>query len=374
MDVRGFWARRARCAGIALLLALATPAHAQVCLPSGTLAPALLEQRGCQLDSLGITPLSDLTCGSYKGYAGGLYPGSSTLPHAHAVAGSKASFDVVPRGADGTADRTDGLIGLASIGMSNTESEFSWFRSWIRTSPGLHPRLRVVNGAQATRTAQEWADRRSIVWTELDERLAAEGLTPAQLQVAWIKLADAFPAGFGEFPFHAEALEIHLMVTLRNAKARYPNLAIVYLSSRTRAYITEAEGLSSEPYAYESGFAVKWTIEEQLAGNPVLRFDGAAPPAPWIAWGPYLWADGDTPRSDGFTWPCDMVSSDFVHPFFTGQVEVTHRLIEFFLHEPTAARWFLAPRGCGLLGIEAVVPLLAAALVRRGRRSAPRVC
>ena len=115
---------------------------------------------------------------------------------------------------------------------------------------------------------------------------------------------------------------------------------------------------------------MKWTIEEQLGGNPLLRFDGTAPPAPWIAWGPYLWADGDTPRSDGFTWPCDMVASDFVHPFYTGQAEVASRLMDFFMSEPTAQRWFRAPQGCGLLGIEAVVPLFVAALVRRGRRRA----
>ena len=211
-----------------LVLALAVEAHAQVCKPSGTLPPALLEQRGCQLNSLGITPLSDLSCGRYQGYPGGLYPGSSTIPATHAVAGLKAALGVVPRRANGSPDRTGGFIGFASIGMSNTESEFSCFRSFARQAPGLHPRLRVVNGAQATETAQEWADRASPVWTVLDQRLAADGLTPKQLQVVWIKLAEAFPAGYGEFPLHAQALQTHLIVTLRNAKARYPNLAIVY--------------------------------------------------------------------------------------------------------------------------------------------------
>jgi hypothetical protein len=112
---------------------------------------------------------------------------------------------------------------------------------------------------------------------------------------------------------------------------------------------------------------VKWLIEQQLAGNPLLRFDGEDPPAPWLAWGPYLWADGDTPRSDGFTWPCENVSSDFVHPFYTGQIEVANRLMEFFLAEPTAEHWFRKPKGCGLLGVEALLPIAIAGFVRRRR-------
>jgi hypothetical protein len=344
----------------------AATVRAQVCGPAGTIPPALLQRSGCQLSSLGLTPLSDLECGTYKGFPGGLYPGSSTIPDAHAIDGMKVSFDVGPRRGDGHLDRQAGRIGFASIGMSNTESEFSWMNSAVRSTPGLNPALVVVNGAQATRTAEQWADPASIVWSNFDQRLAAAGITPRQVQVVWIKLAEQFPSRIGAFPVHAQVLEDDLLDTLRNAKQRYPNLLIAYLSSRTRAYTTITDTLNPEPYAYESGFAVKWLVERQIDGDPALRFDGTAPPVPWIAWGPYLWADGATPRSDGFTWTCDLVNStDWVHPFYTGQVKVAGELMRFLLEEPTADHWFREPSGCGLLGIEAVAPVFATLWIRR---------
>jgi hypothetical protein len=351
---------------------IAAIADAQVCGPAGTIPPALLQRSGCQLSSLGLTPLSDLACGTYRGFEGGLYPDSSTVPEDHAIAGKKESFEVVPRRADGRADRSNGRIVFASIGMSNTESEFSWMISAVRSTPGLHPRLVVVNGAQASRTAEQWADPASIVWSNFDQRLAAAGVTRQQVQVVWIKLAEPFPFRIGAFPIHAQVLEDDLLAVLRNAKARYPHLALAYLSSRTRAYTTIADSLNPEPYAYESGFAVKWLIERQIAGDPLLRFTGIGAPVPWIAWGPYLWADGATPRSDGFTWTCDLVTTDWVHPFYTGQVKVAGELMGFLLNEPTADHWFREPATCGLLGIEAIAPVAGVLAARRTLRRRPQ--
>jgi hypothetical protein len=45
--------------------------------------------------------------------------------------------------------------------------------------------------------------------------------------------------------------------------------------------------LSPEPHAYETDFAVKWTIADQIQGKPGLNLDPVkgAVRAPWIAWG-----------------------------------------------------------------------------------------
>lgn len=64
--------------------------------------------------------------------------------------------------------------------------------------------------------------------------------------------------------------------------------------------------------------------------------------APWLAWGPYLWADGTAARSDGFTWLCSDLESDYTHPSATGGVvKVARQLLAFFKTDPTATPWFL---------------------------------
>ncbi len=138
--------------------------------------------------------------------------------------------------------------------------------------------------------------------------------------------------------------------------------------------MTGPNGLNPEPFAHESGFAVKWLIEEQIVGNPTLRFTGPDAPAPWLAWGPYLWADGEVPREDGFVWTCADTASDFTHPSAAGSAKVADQLLSFFETELTARRWFLAPSrsSCGLLGIEPVFALAAAGAVKRTRRAKPR--
>jgi lysophospholipase L1-like esterase len=173
----------------------------------------------------------------------------------------------------------------------------------------------------------------------LDRRLAAAGVTPQQVETAWVKLANANPTQ--PYPTHADVLRDNIITVLQNAEARYPNLRLAYLSSRIYGgYATS--NLNPEPYAYESAFAVRNVVTAQISGDARLRFDGAHPSSPWIAWGPYLWADGLRPRSDGLTWSCsDFQASDGTHPSDSGRRKVADMLLRFVKSDATAHEWFV---------------------------------
>lgn len=300
--------------------------------PTQTPAP----QQGCSRTSVGLTPLNDLGGGSYQGVAGGLYPGGSNgMPSSHLADGLARARAIGPLDAGGRPS-PGGRYVFLSIGMSNTTQEFSTFKPMSDTDSARDSRLVVVDGAQGGMTALDWSNPACQCWTQIERRLESAGVTAAQVTTAWIKLADRQPSE--GWPQHAQKLRDNIVRVLQLLPARFPNLRIAYLSSRIYAgYATST--LNPEPYAYQSGFSVRWTIEQQLTGN--LRYDGASPAAPWLAWGPYLWADGLTPRSDGLTWSCGELQSDGTHPSDSGRQKVAARLMDFVRTDPTAREWYL---------------------------------
>jgi hypothetical protein len=106
----------------------------------------------------------------------------------------------------------------------------------------------------------------------------------------------------------------------------------------------------------KSGFAVKWLVQAQIdqttnGGRVVdvragdLNYNSAAP---WLAWGPYLWADGTNARSDGLTWERADFVSDGTHPSeASGVKKVGTLLLSFFKTSPHTRCWFLAGQSCG---------------------------
>ena len=150
-------------------------------------------------------------------------------------------------------------------------------------------------------------------------------------------------------------LRDELELVVNNLHDKFPNLKICYLSSRIYGGYSAPGTLNPEPQAYESGFSVKWLIEDQIAGDPGLNYgqlEGAVR-APVLLWGPYLWADGTTPRSDGLTWALSDLEGDRVHPSPAGEQKVAALLSAFFAGEATAAPWWRAAADVGLVALDA---------------------
>ena len=291
-------------------------------------------------ESTGMVPLPDLGTGKYHGEEGGLYPGGSNVPPpAHLKEGVKLAHEIVPLNAQGQRS-ADGKIVLLSIGMSNTTMEFQTFQRLAASQTNLNPRVVLVDGAQGGQVAAITANAKSNFWKVVDERLTAAGVTASQVQVAWIKQASPQPSQ--PFPIEVKKLQEYLADTLHNAKDRFPNLRIAYLSNRIYAGYAEVP-LNPEPHAYETAFADKWVIADQIAGKPELNCDPGhgAVRSPWIAWGPYLWADGVKGRKqDSLVWQREDLLEDGTHPSPSGREKVAKLLLDFLKNDPTSRQWF----------------------------------
>ena len=304
----------------------------------------------------GNVPIDDLGSGSYLGqYQGGLYPGGSNeAPTGHAVGGLERSDQVQPLDTFGDPD-AGGRYVFLSIGMSNTTQEFSTFMSQAAGDSRVnHDSLVIADGARGGQAASSWTSPLHANYDQIrDQVLAPKGLTEQQVQAAWVKVANASPTQSLPSP----AADAFRLVTQmgdisRALQTRYPNLRLVFFSSRLYAgYATGS--LNPEPYAYESGFAVKWLVEAQIdqmatnTSDPMAGDMNYDTVAPWAGWGPYLWADGLNPRSDGLIWERSDLASDGTHPSQSGREKVASLLMDFMLTSPFTQSWFAAPAMIG---------------------------
>ncbi len=304
-------------------------------------------------------PLNDLGNGKYLGqFEGGLYEhGASVPPADHEAAGLAGAALVRPLDVAGKPAPT-GKIVMISVGMSNTTQEFcaagnpapctSWsFVGQAVADPKVnHSTLVLVNGARGGQTASTFESPTAPNWDNVKTNLTTAGLTEAQVQVAWIKQANAGPrTSLPASDADAYRLVTQLGNIARALKVRYPNIRLAYFSSRIYAGYASTT-LNPEPYAYESAFAVKWLIQAQVEQERSGKIDAVAgdlgaSAAPWLAWGPYLWADGLNPRSDGLTWTRSELESDGTHPAQSAEQKVGSLLLSFFKSEPTAKSWFV---------------------------------
>jgi len=285
-------------------------------------------------ESTGLVPLCDMTAKSqnYKGEPGGLYgDGRNAPPPELAKLAAVASAKVQPLDTDGHPSPT-GKIVLLSVGMSNTTQEFSRFKQIADRDPAKSSRVLIIDAAQGGKDSRAWLQDNNV-WKVADHLIAAAGATPNQIQVVWLKQARINQAGIGEFPLHAKALQSDINAIIHRLHETFPNLKLVFLSSRIYAgYATTP--LNPEPYAYESAFAVRWAIEEQMKNRK--------PDDPVVLWGPYLWSDGIKGRKlDDLIYSRDNLGPDGTHPSNSGRDKVAQLLLQFFKTDPAARDWFI---------------------------------
>jgi hypothetical protein len=323
----------------------------------------------CTVTSVGFVPLTDLGAGFYSPggtpYQGGLYPGGTNVaPTTHAAEGRARALAVEPLDTLGNPN-VNGKYVLLSIGMSNTTQEFcsmsgalpcdAWtFMGQAAVNPRVNTaHLVIANGAMGGQAAATWDSPADMNYTRVvNQVLTPQGLSEAQVQALWIKVADAGPtvslpnANADAFILKGLAANI-----LRAAKVRYPNLKLAFVSNRIYAGyagypVPTVSALNPEPYAYESGFAMKWLIEaqiNQMAGGPIDPIAGDldyGSIVPWVGWGPDLWADGTTVRSDGLQYLCGDMQADGTHPGMPGEQKVGFRLLTHMLTSRFATPWF----------------------------------
>lgn len=318
-----------------------------------------------------LIPITDLGPKPYAhGWSGGLWENGSNTPEPdHLAAGLRFAGQIVPRNVAGTPD-PDGKIVFVSVGDSTVdrvscrgglvECTNNSFFARAAAEPRFRNRDKVVfvNGANPYLDAAAWTLTHE--YARISSGLALQGLSDQQVQVAWMILTNPMPVHPIMPVQYAESYtnKIYMAEAARVMKNRFPNLSIIYISSSPyRGY--SAYG---EPHGFEDAYTVKMIVSGQAE---TMRIEGIphwdtrmgnlsyiSGGAPYLTWGPYLWANGDTPRRDGLTWMRSDFEADGHVLSASGLAKASSLFIDFLLKDPTARIW---------LGVEPATPRRRAA-------------
>jgi hypothetical protein len=346
---------------------------------SGTVS---LTGTGVQTNATGMIPLIDMGQNrTYLGFSGGLYAnGCNVPPSDHDAVGRSLAAKIQPLDVNGSPSAS-GKIAMLSIGMSNTS--FNWcgtsappnndnvctvpsndsLMSQAQASPSVnHTTLVLLDGAAGNQSADvAWTTPTDPNYDRIrDFVLAPVGLTEKQVQSLWIALTDRHPnVALPSLSADAFTFETRLGDVVRSVKTRYPNLQIIFFGSREYGGY-DINPVNPEPYAYETGYSVKWLIQAQIGQmrnggtvvDPLAGDLNYNTVAPWLAWSAYTWANGPSPRSDALVWcngqtgaPCNGTvdfQADGLHPSASGIKKVGTLLLDYFLGSPYSP-WFRGP-------------------------------
>lgn len=295
-----------------------------------------------------LVPLTDLGTGTYVGEEGGLYPsGSNVRPASQDSYGVTLAQAIQPLDANGNPSSTGKYV-LLTMGESTALDEIGVsFLPLAQHDPAVNPNLVFVDGAQGGATPGTLLTTTGNKYfnTIINNYLPDQGVTANQVVAVWIE--DSNGIATGTFPSDMTTLQTDYETVMNNLHTLFPNLTLVYFSSRIYAgYSNGVAKINPEPYAYESAFAVKNAIADQLNGASNLCDGNGCSPvkAPWMSWGPYYWANGLLASENGMVWTCQDLQADGTHPQSpSGDLKVASQLLNFLKTDDTTTPWFLKP-------------------------------
>jgi hypothetical protein len=302
--------------------------------------PGTLDCNGVVANRL-PTALTDLGTSSYEGYEGGLYPyGSNVRPEPHDSDGVAIADAIQPLDSDGIPSPTGKYV-LLAIGASSAQNNFNRFLTIANADKHKNSALVLVNGAQGGATPALFVASNSSYWDPiLNNYLPQNGVTAKQVVAIWMDDSDAL---VGTFPSDISTLQAEYETMMNLFLTNFPNVKLAYMSSSV--YAGYSAGPSGpEPYAFESGYAVKWAIADQINGAANLNYNPNNGPvvAPWMSWSTYNWANGLLGRKDGLFWDCQDYSSNGTDLSYTwGQLKIANALFQMLKSDDTTTPWYI---------------------------------
>lgn len=262
-------------------------------------------------------------------HQGGLYPSGSNIPTGiQATRLQKAT------------NKLTGQISVVCFGASNCMYEGMEFQS-------LHP-TNFVNCAYSGKNLDKMLQ--DNYWTQTHTTISGSGISESSIQIAILE-SNIFSEliNTGTFTEYTNYLVNKLISVCQRILIEYPSVKIIYFGGTTSTqYVLPSFTKFNEPWSYYLSWAIKFLIEKQINGDPLLEINGPNKKSPLLSWMIPQWSNGTEPNNFGFSWGINDVSPAYpgavengIHPSIVGAQKVANQWLNFFQTDYYTSQWFI---------------------------------